>query len=157
MVKEKIPTNDLFALVADKPELFSTRRPSERRGLGRDGRASGGAGDEVARRDEIEHEPTRFPLDHAGPALWHASRIHWLIAVRVGIFGDGPRLPPTPPVVSRIAFGSCATQARPQPIWDAVAATRPELLLMLGDNIYADTEDMDVMRAKYARLAKQPG
>ena len=67
-----------------------------------------------------------------------------------------PAAAPDPPL-RRIAFGSCASQARPQPIWDAVAATRPELLLMLGDNIYADTEDMDVMRAKYARLAAMPG
>src|SRR5262245_44080935 len=29
--------------------------------------------------------------------------------------------------LSRIAFGSCAEQHRPQPIWDAVVATRPEL------------------------------
>lgn len=30
-----------------------------------------------------------------------------------------------PPVVSRIAFGSCAKQDKPQPIWDAVVeATR---------------------------------
>ena len=57
----------------------------------------------------------------------------------------------------RIAFGSCATQARPQPIWDAVVATRPELTLLLGDNIYADTLDMNVMRAKYAKLAAMPG
>ena len=28
---------------------------------------------------------------------------------------------------------------------------------MLGDNIYADTLDMDVMRAKYAKLAAMPG
>ena len=57
----------------------------------------------------------------------------------------------------RIAFGSCATQARPQPIWDAVVATRPELTFLLGDNIYADTLDMNVMRAKYAKLAAMPG
>jgi hypothetical protein len=57
----------------------------------------------------------------------------------------------------RIAFGSCATQARPQPIWDAIVATRPELTLLLGDNIYADTVDMNVMRAKYAKLAAMPG
>ncbi len=52
----------------------------------------------------------------------------------------------TPAVESlrRIAFGSCATQARPQPIWDAVVAARPELTLLLGDNIYADTLDMNV-------------
>lgn len=62
-----------------------------------------------------------------------------------------------PPVVSRIAFGSCAKQDRPQPIWDAVIDTRPQHFVFLGDNIYADTEDMDVMKAKYALLAKQPG
>lgn len=59
--------------------------------------------------------------------------------------------------LSRIAFGSCASQERPQPIWDAVLASRPQLLLLLGDNIYADTKDMDVMRRKYARLAAMPG
>ncbi len=57
----------------------------------------------------------------------------------------------------RIAFGSCATQERPQPIWDAVLASRPQLLLLLGDNIYADTQDMNVMRRKYAKLAAMPG
>ena len=36
-------------------------------------------------------------------------------------------------------------------------ATRPELTLLLGDNIYADTLDMNVMRAKYAKLAAMPG
>ena len=68
----------------------------------------------------------------------------------------GPAALPAGPL-SRIAFGSCATQERPQPIWDAVAGHRPELLLLLGDNIYADTKDMDVMRAKYAKLAAMPG
>lgn len=61
------------------------------------------------------------------------------------------------PPLARIAFGSCAKQDRPQPIWDAVVETRPQLFLFLGDNIYADTEDMGVMRAKYAQLADQPG
>jgi alkaline phosphatase D len=65
---------------------------------------------------------------------------------------EAPKAP-----LSRIAFGSCATQERPQPIWNAVAATHPELLLLLGDNIYADTTNMDVMRAKYAKLAAMPG
>ncbi len=65
--------------------------------------------------------------------------------------------PPSRSPLRRIAFGSCATQERPQPIWDAVATTRPDLLLLIGDNIYADTENMDVMRAKYAKLAAMPG
>jgi alkaline phosphatase D len=62
-----------------------------------------------------------------------------------------------PPVVSRIAFGSCAKQDKPQPIWDAIVETRPQHFVFLGDNIYADTEDMAVMKAKYALLARQPG
>jgi alkaline phosphatase D len=59
--------------------------------------------------------------------------------------------------ISRIAFGSCAHQDRPQPIWGPIVAARPELFLFLGDTVYADTEDMKVMRAKYAKLAALPG
>lgn len=61
------------------------------------------------------------------------------------------------PVVSRIAFGSCAKQDKPQPIWEAVVETKPQLFLFLGDNIYADTADANVMRHKYGLLADQPG
>ena len=60
-------------------------------------------------------------------------------------------------LLSRIAFGSCAKEDKPQPIWDAVVETRPELFLFLGDNIYADTADMEVLRAKYRLLGEQPG
>lgn len=56
-----------------------------------------------------------------------------------------------------IAFGACAHEDRPQPIWDAVVAANPDLFIFTGDNIYADTNDMDVMKAKYAKLAAQPG
>jgi len=59
--------------------------------------------------------------------------------------------------LSLIAFGSSANQGKPQPIWDPVNASRPELFIFLGDNIYGDTEDMDQLRARYAQLAKQPG
>ena len=57
----------------------------------------------------------------------------------------------------RIAFGSCAHQERPQPIWETIVGTKPELFLFLGDNIYGDTEDMDLMKAKYGKLAAMPG
>src|SRR5437899_1083363 len=60
-------------------------------------------------------------------------------------------------VLSRIAFGSCARQDKPQPIWDAVVAAKPELYLSLGDNIYGDTQDMAVMKKKYDQLAAIPG
>ncbi len=71
-----------------------------------------------------------------------------------------PTLPPSVSLaepLSRISFGSCGNQERPQPIWKAVLASRPQLFLFLGDNIYADTQDMAVMRAKYAKLAALPG
>ena len=56
-----------------------------------------------------------------------------------------------------IAFGSCADQDHAQPIWKAVNAESADLFIFLGDNIYADTEDMDVMRSKYELLAANPG
>jgi len=59
--------------------------------------------------------------------------------------------------LSRIAFGSCCRQERPQPIWEAIAELKPELFLFLGDNIYGDTEDMDVLRKKYQMLGAEPG
>ncbi|HEY8506374.1 MAG TPA: alkaline phosphatase D family protein [Gemmataceae bacterium] len=59
--------------------------------------------------------------------------------------------------LARIAFGSCAKEDREQPVWDAIVAAGPDLFLFLGDNIYADTYDIGVMRAKYRRLAAIPG
>ncbi len=66
---------------------------------------------------------------------------------------DGAKKKP----LSRIAFGSCAHQDRPQPIWGPIVATKPDLFLFIGDTIYADTEDLNVMRAKYAKMAAEPG
>ncbi|KAK3158342.1 hypothetical protein QOZ80_2AG0135880 [Eleusine coracana subsp. coracana] len=43
-------------------------------------------------------------------------------------------------VVSRIAFGSCANQSAPQPIWDAIAGFDPQVFIWLGDNVYGDNK-----------------
>lgn len=59
--------------------------------------------------------------------------------------------------VRRIAAGSCIRQDKPQPIWRAVADFAPEVVLMLGDNIYGDTDDMVLLRKKYGVLAADPG
>lgn len=59
--------------------------------------------------------------------------------------------------LERIAFGSCARQYEPQPIWDAVVEMKPQRFLFIGDNIYGDSEDMEVLRAKYAQLGAQSG
>ncbi|CAK9325072.1 unnamed protein product [Citrullus colocynthis] len=42
------------------------------------------------------------------------------------------------PVVSRIAFGSCAHQDAPQPIWNSIINFDPHVFIWLGDNIYGD-------------------
>src|SRR6478672_8028390 len=64
--------------------------------------------------------------------------------------------------LTRIAFGSCADQDKPLPIFDTIATAKPELLVLMGDNIYADLDKKvkvtpDVIREKYATLAKLPG
>ncbi len=40
--------------------------------------------------------------------------------------------------LTRIAFGSCADQERPQPIWEAILAYEPQLFIFAGDNVYGD-------------------
>jgi alkaline phosphatase D len=63
------------------------------------------------------------------------------------------------PPLSRIAFGSCANQARPQPIWDAILAYRPELFIFAGDNVYGDFNSADAanLRHAYETAASIPG
>ena len=59
--------------------------------------------------------------------------------------------------VQRIRFGSCSHQSKPMPILDAIIKEKPELFIFLGDNIYGDTEDMDLLKQKYQQLGEQPG
>ena len=51
-----------------------------------------------------------------------------------------------------IVFGSCLDKTE-HPMLDRTLTLPMDLFLYLGDNIYADTEDMAVMRAKYQALA----
>jgi alkaline phosphatase D len=63
------------------------------------------------------------------------------------------------PALTRIAFGSCSHQQKPQPIWDAVLAYRPELFIFTGDNVYGDvtSDAMTELREAYAAAAKVAG
>lgn len=56
-------------------------------------------------------------------------------------------------LVSRIAFGSCADQNKPCPIWGTIANYRPDRLLLLGDNIYSDLVDSQLKPATPERIA----
>jgi alkaline phosphatase D len=59
--------------------------------------------------------------------------------------------------LSRIAFGSCANEGRPQPIWEAINALKPQLFIFTGDNVYADSADPVKLRNSYGQLAAIPG
>src|SRR5262245_27131007 len=60
-------------------------------------------------------------------------------------------------LVDTVAFGSCADQNVDQPIWRAVVAVHPDVFVFLGDNVYGDTDDVDVLRSAYAKLGAKPG
>ena len=49
------------------------------------------------------------------------------------------------PLISKIAFGSCAQQDKAQPILDSVIRHKPDVFVWLGDNIYGDTKDMQTL------------
>lgn len=65
------------------------------------------------------------------------------------VFDDNP--------LNRIALGSCNEQTRETPLWQPLLQADPELLLLLGDNVYADTEDPQKIQAAYDALANQQG
>lgn len=60
------------------------------------------------------------------------------------------------PLISKIAFGSCASEKKPQPILDLVVQHKPDVFVYLGDNIYGDTHDMKLLQSKYDSLAAKP-
>jgi alkaline phosphatase D len=53
----------------------------------------------------------------------------------------------------RVAFGSCPKfqDDRVQPIWPVISEFDPDLFLWIGDNIYGDTLDPDILREEYRR------
>jgi alkaline phosphatase D len=55
-----------------------------------------------------------------------------------------------------IAFGSCMHQDKAKPVLDLASDSAPRLFAFIGDNIYGDTTDMSVMRAKYDKLDAAP-
>lgn len=58
---------------------------------------------------------------------------------------------------SKILFGSCGHQDKNIPIFNAINKEQGDLFIFLGDNIYGDTNDMDVLANKYQRLGAKRG
>ncbi len=59
--------------------------------------------------------------------------------------------------LSRIAFGSCAKQTKPQPIWKSIVKQKPDIFLFIGDNIYGDTRDMRKLKTTWDKLGTDAG
>jgi alkaline phosphatase D len=56
-----------------------------------------------------------------------------------------------------IAFGSCNKQNLQNVLWKEIKKNKPNVWLWGGDNIYADTDNMDTLRKDYQTLKKQKG
>lgn len=80
-----------------------------------------------------------------------------------------PKLDVNQPL-TRLAFGSCAKERLPQPIWQQVLDVQPQMFLFIGDNHYADywpdetgklrsapVTDIARIHEAYQVLAKKPG
>lgn len=55
-----------------------------------------------------------------------------------------------------IAFGSCDDEDEPQEMWKEVIAQKPSVWIWGGDNVYADTHDMTLLKAKYDKQKSNP-
>lgn len=73
--------------------------------------------------------------------------------------GAGPLQIAGNPPLQRIGWVSCIDPSKPQPLWDSVAAARPDLLLFGGDNVYYASRDWQrsALDAAYAQQAAVPG
>lgn len=56
----------------------------------------------------------------------------------------------------KIAFGSCANQDWPQPLWATIQGTNPDLFLFMGDNVYASNPKQSPISEQYRKLDKIP-
>ena len=74
-------------------------------------------------------------------------------------FSSTPSEPITAKTLSRIAFGSCSDQNKPQPIWSAINASKPDLFIFGGDNVYASEQPwrIEKLQTAYQQLANNAG
>ncbi|MGV6846097.1 MAG: alkaline phosphatase D family protein [Lutibacter sp.] len=49
----------------------------------------------------------------------------------------------------KLAFGSCNNQNLPNSLWKEIAKNNPDVMLIEGDIVYCDTENMDVLKKCY--------
>ena len=109
-----------------------------------------------------DHDPARRQLLRQSLALAGGAALAGIArgAGSPAVAGAAVASDPHPALgrrLSHIAFGCCAEESKPQPVWDPILARHNDLFIFLGDNIYGDSRDMKVLAEKYARLAAIPG
>ncbi len=55
-----------------------------------------------------------------------------------------------------LVFASCNDQNREQPLWKPILDNDPDVFIWGGDNVYADTADMQKMKADYDKVLANP-
>ena len=77
-----------------------------------------------------------------------------LIFIPIFLFLSYEENQPTPnikdPNIYSIGFGSCLTQERSMPIFNSIKSENYDLFLMLGDNVYGDSEREDLLELREA-------
>ena len=58
--------------------------------------------------------------------------------------------------VTRIAFGSCNREYRPQLLWKPILACQPEVWIWLGDIVYGRADDLPDLARRYQAAKEQP-
>ncbi len=67
-------------------------------------------------------------------------------------------LPPDPRTIQRVGIIGCHQQPRPTPALMRYVAAKPDMVLWVGDNVYADTKDDPAhIERCYAQLEAKPG
>lgn len=55
-----------------------------------------------------------------------------------------------------LAFGSCNKQDANQSYWNVIQQQQPDVFIWGGDNIYADTSNLDTLKAMYSKQKQNP-
>jgi len=55
-----------------------------------------------------------------------------------------------------VAFGSCVRANAKDHMWEEILEAQPNIFVFMGDNIYGDTEDPEVLRSKYEKQKDHP-
>lgn len=58
----------------------------------------------------------------------------------------------TSKIITTFAFGSCNDQKKDQPLWKLIRSRNPQLMLMMGDNVYASKPEDKPIIDQYIKL-----